>query len=99
MIKFGIVGIGTRGSLFADTIMQNPYAELVAVSEINEESLAKAKDKYQATGYTDVEEMIQNEVLDALVISTPDFLHYKPVMLAAKKGIHIMVEKPFPTQY
>ncbi|NWQ41935.1 Gfo/Idh/MocA family oxidoreductase [Bacillus sp. EB106-08-02-XG196] len=97
MIKFGIVGMGIRGSLFADTIMQNPYSELVAVSEINEEGLAKAKDKYRASGYKDVEEMIQNEVLDALVISTPDFLHYKPVMLAAKKGIHIMVEKPFST--
>jgi predicted dehydrogenase len=97
MIKFGIVGMGIRGSLFADTLQQNPYAQLVAVSDAFEGTLAKSKEQYGVPGYADVEEMIEKEALDALVIATPDFLHMKPVMLAAEKGIHILVEKPFST--
>jgi len=97
MIKFGIVGMGIRGSLFADTIVQNPYAELTAVSDAFEATLEKSKAKYGVPGYLDVADMIENESLDALVIATPDFLHKGPVMLAAEKGIHFMVEKPFST--
>ncbi|GGD84673.1 Gfo/Idh/MocA family protein [Paenibacillus nasutitermitis] len=97
MIKFGVVGMGIRGSLFTDTIGQNPYAELAAVADAYEATLTKSKEKYGVPGYLDVEDMINQEQLDAIVIATPDFLHKAPVMLAARKGIHIMVEKPFST--
>ncbi|MBP1990631.1 Gfo/Idh/MocA family protein [Paenibacillus eucommiae] len=97
MIKFGIVGMGIRGSLFADTIVQNPYAEITAISDSYEETLKKNMEKYDVPGYINVEDMIEREQLDAIVIATPDFLHMQPVMLAARKGIHIMVEKPFST--
>lgn len=97
MIKFGVVGMGIRGSMFAETLGQNPYAELVAVSDAFEGTLAKSVEKLGVPGYLEVEEMIEKEALDAIVIATPDFLHKKPVMLAAEKGIHILVEKPFST--
>ncbi|GIP32242.1 Gfo/Idh/MocA family protein [Paenibacillus sp. J2TS4] len=97
MIKIGIVGMGLRGKLFADTIGQNRYAELAAVSDLNEQSLKHSVDCYQVKGYTDVEQMIREADLDALVVATPDFLHKQPVMLAAARGLHILVEKPFST--
>ncbi|WP_145038780.1 Gfo/Idh/MocA family protein [Paenibacillus sp. Y412MC10] len=97
MIKFGIVGMGIRGSMFADTLSQNPYASLTAVSDAYETTLNASIGKYGVPGYLQVEDMLESEALDAIVIATPDFLHKKPVMLAAKQGIHIMVEKPFST--
>lgn len=97
MIKFGIVGMGIRGNMFADTLGQNPYAKLTAVSDAYEATLKASMDKYGVPGYLNVEEMIASEGLDAIIIATPDFLHKKPVMLAAQQGIHIMVEKPFST--
>ncbi|MDI4648162.1 Gfo/Idh/MocA family protein [Cohnella hashimotonis] len=96
-IRFGIVGMGIRGSLFADTLLQNPFAELVAVSDAFAATLDKSKARYNVPGYADVREMIAGEQLDALVIATPDFLHKEPVMLAAAHGLHFMVEKPFST--
>ena len=97
MIRFGIVGMGIRGSLFADTIRQNLYAEVAAISDTYEETLKKSMDKYDVPGYLDAGEMMEKERLDALIIATPDFLHKQPFMLAAGKGLHIMVEKPFST--
>jgi predicted dehydrogenase len=97
MIKFGIVGMGIRGTLFADTIRQNPYAELIAVTDVSETNLQKAVNDYGVHGYADAADMIRREPLDAIVIATPDFLHKQPVLLAAERGIHMMVEKPFTT--
>jgi predicted dehydrogenase len=97
MIKFGIVGMGLRGKLFADTIEQNRYAKLVAISDLSEDSLKYGAERYGVQGYTDVAAMIRDADLDAIVVATPDYLHKEPVMLAAAKGLHMMVEKPFST--
>ncbi|MBU5445572.1 Gfo/Idh/MocA family protein [Paenibacillus sp. MSJ-34] len=97
MIKVGIIGMGIRGSLFAEAIRQNPFAEVVAVSDAFEQTLQRSVDQYKVRGYANVEDMFDKEEMDAVVIATPDFLHMKPVMLAAEKGVHIMVEKPFST--
>ncbi|MFC4598720.1 Gfo/Idh/MocA family protein [Cohnella hongkongensis] len=97
-IQFGIVGMGIRGKLFADTLLQNPYAQLTAVSDAFPSTLAQCVEKYGVPGYADVKEMLDKEQLDALVIATPDFLHREPVLLAAERGLHFMVEKPFSTR-
>lgn len=97
MIKFGIVGMGLRGKLFADTILQSHYAELAAVSDAFAGSLEAAVERYGVPGYTDAAEMMAKEKLDAVVVATPDFLHKEPVIAAARHGLHIMVEKPFST--
>lgn len=99
MIKFGVVGIGLRGRLFADTIVQNPYANLVAICDSNEQSLRHAITRYKdVKTYQDAQQMMNEEALDAVVVATPDFLHKLPVMLAAERDIHVMVEKPFSTR-
>lgn len=98
MIKFGIVGIGLRGRLFAETIVQNSYAELVAMCDSNEQSLQYAAEHDGVKAYKDIKQMMSETKLDAIVVATPDFLHKLPVMLAAKKGVHVMVEKPFSTR-
>lgn len=97
MIKFGIIGMGTRGQIYADTIEQSNYAVVSAITDINEEGLKINTQKYQTNGYTNFKEMFEHEELDAVIVATPDFLHKAPVVIAAEKGIHIMVEKPFST--
>lgn len=95
MIKFGIIGMGLRGNLFADTINKNRFAEVKAVCDYNQENANKASEKYGVISYKDYTEMIEMEDLDAVIVATPDFLHKDPVIKAAQKGMHIMVEKPF----
>ncbi|WP_010272749.1 Gfo/Idh/MocA family protein [Paenibacillus senegalensis] len=97
MIRFGIVGMGIRGSLYANTIEQNPYAEVTAISDVDPERLKQYGQQYKAKGYTQVDEMLREETLDAIIIATPDFLHKEPVLAAAAKGLHIMIEKPLAT--
>src|SRR5262249_61111457 len=44
--------------------------------------------------FTDYREMIARGSLDALVISTPDDLHYPITMDALDAGLHVLCEKP-----
>ncbi|HLR02935.1 MAG TPA: Gfo/Idh/MocA family oxidoreductase [Virgibacillus sp.] len=97
MIKFGIIGMGLRGRMFADTIAQNPYAEVAAICDLNQTNLNENKENYGIKGYIDFEKMISETKLDGIIVTTPDYLHKSPVIKAAEKGIHIMVEKPFTT--
>jgi predicted dehydrogenase len=97
MIRIGIIGMGIRGTMFADTIGQNQYAELAAFAESSDLPREKAKTGYQVKDYKDYREMIDKEKMDAVIVSTPDFLHKDAVIYGANRGLHILCEKPFST--
>ncbi|NLO83037.1 MAG: Gfo/Idh/MocA family oxidoreductase [Clostridiales bacterium] len=97
MIKLGIVGMGIRGNMYANAIEQSPVAQLVAIAEPVQSTLERCIAQYGVKGYADYKEMIEQETLDGLIVATPDFTHGNIVIDAAKRGIHILVEKPFAT--
>ncbi|MDR1508319.1 MAG: Gfo/Idh/MocA family oxidoreductase [Synergistaceae bacterium] len=97
MLKFGIIGSGLRGKLFAETIKQNDYAGLQAMCDVNAETANEARKAFGVASYTDFKKMLDEEKLDAVVVATPDFLHREPVICAAEHGVHVLVEKPFAT--
>ena len=47
--------------------------------------------------YTDYLKMFQHEQLDAVVIATPPNTHTEIAIAAAKRGIHVLLEKPMAT--
>ncbi len=83
-IGIGIVGMGTRGHLFARAVAQNRDARLVALSNVNPQTLAEAAPRFAIPGYADCWELLKKERPDALVVATPDFAH-------------LLVETPFAT--
>lgn len=97
MIRFGIIGMGIRGKLFANTIIQNPYAEITAICDVSESSRQYAVDTYNTKAYEDYQSMLEKEELDAIIVATPDFLHRDAVIAAAAKVKNIMIEKPLST--
>ena len=98
MIKFAIIGMGIRGKLFADIISQHQDAELVAVCDIDDKALDKAAKNYGVRCYKDWKELLNQEELDAAYIATPDDTHRMPTILAAERGLHILIEKPLATK-
>lgn len=97
MIRFGIIGMGIRGKLFANTIADNAFAEVGAVCDNNEASLSAACKAYGVPGYKTYQEMFAAGGLDAAIICTPDFLHKDAVICAAEHVKYIMIEKPLST--
>lgn len=68
---------------------------LKAVCGRNQERAKEIADKYGVEKiYADYRDMIANAALDAVIVASPDDLHYEMVMLALDAGLHVLCEKP-----
>ncbi|KPJ87998.1 MAG: oxidoreductase [Spirochaetes bacterium DG_61] len=97
MLKVGIVGMGIRGNLYAETVKHNPHAEVIAVSESDESRLKDSAKSYRVKTYTDFRDMLGKERFDLAIVALPDHLHKDAVIAAAQKGCHLLIEKPLAT--
>ncbi len=93
-VCFGIIGCGVIGPTHAKAISSLPDARLVAVADVVAEQAQKLADRYGATPYTNVQEMLDSEQLDVVNICTPSGLHGDVACQAMRSGRHVIVEKP-----
>ncbi|MHA1872349.1 MAG: Gfo/Idh/MocA family protein, partial [Promethearchaeota archaeon] len=78
----------------------NNISNLVAVCDKNEEILKQQKELYEDINtYTDVDEMLKEESLDAVSIVTPPSVIPELATKCAKKGINVLMEKPMGLEY
>ncbi|MEK3889965.1 Gfo/Idh/MocA family protein [Bacillus sp. FSL K6-3431] len=93
-VKVGFLGVGGIATVHLKNVQKMEMAEIVAVCDISEENAKKQGEAFQATVYTDFQEMLDKEEMDALFVSIPPFAHGDIEEKAVEKGIHIMIEKP-----
>ena len=98
-IKIGAIGLGRLGYQHAKNVaFRIPNAELTAMCDLNNEKLEEVKNEWNIKyTYNDFNEMIKNEELDAIVISSPSGLHTEQIANALEAGLHVFCEKPLGT--
>lgn len=70
-------------------------AELAAVVNHKRESMAEFARAFDIPReYDTVEAMLKDGGVEALVVSTPNYLHAPQTIAALEAGVHVMVEKP-----
>lgn len=96
MIKVGIVGCGGAASIgHLPWIWDSSHAELVATCDSNLDQAKHAAQRWQAPRtYSNFYEMLDRQPLDAVVIATPPATHAEFAVEAARRGIHVLLEKP-----
>lgn len=93
VIKVGIIGAGGRGKLaHAKGLSELEGTELVGVVDPVAERREEIIAEYGGKGYEDYREIIPE--VDAIVLSTPNFIRREPIEAAAAAGKHILCEKP-----
>ncbi|HEY3116383.1 MAG TPA: Gfo/Idh/MocA family oxidoreductase [Chloroflexota bacterium] len=99
-LRLGVVGAGRRGSEHIPSILALPdLYDLVAICDARPEVATKAAGRAEAHPYTSIHEMLTQEKLDALVITTPRETHHLVVTLAAQYGVNMFCEAPLaPTR-
>ena len=75
-------------------IKEIPEAELTAVSDVDSEITKKISQEYKVAGFTNYEELLESNLIDAVIIATPHYFHPQIGIKAMKKGIHCLSEKP-----
>jgi predicted dehydrogenase len=95
-IKCAVIGAGWWATFaHIPALLSHPNAELVAI-QTNDRDDAKriAADFAVPHAYTDTTELIAQEDLQAVVISSSPHLHYRDALVALKAGKHVLIEKP-----
>ena len=94
-LKVGVIGVGGISEMHIGGYKANPNVEIVAFCDINEERLKEKGEKHGVTHlYTDVNEMVKNEQLDAVSVCTWNCAHAKCTIAALNAGMHVLCEKP-----
>ena len=93
-MRIAFAGTGYISKIHARAA-QNCGAELVAVVNHKAESMAAFANSFGIPcQYKSVETLLKEGNVDAVVISTPNYLHAPQTIAALKAGVHVMVEKP-----
>ena len=92
-INFAIIGCGRIAQRHAVHI--DNLGNLVAVCDIVPEKSNEMALKYKVNGYTNIDDLLQNETLiDVIAICTPNGLHAEHSIKCLKAGFHVLCEKP-----
>ena len=90
-IRYGIIGVGSRGMQDLKDAIECPNTECVAVADIYSRNRDQAKALApNATFYDDPRRLLDRKDVDAVIIATPLFLHAKhmQMVLAAAKDVY-----------
>src|SRR5437879_12347739 len=61
---------------------------------MNAEKISRLCSEYGATPYTDFEKFLAHSPMDLVAIGSPSGLHAEQGIAAARRGLHVLVEKP-----
>jgi predicted dehydrogenase len=94
MVRGGFIGFGRMGITHFSILNSHCAIEVTAVSD-HSKTLLNILDKYvDINTYFDYREMIDKEMLDFVVVSTPTESHAKIIKEALDHNLNIFTEKP-----
>jgi predicted dehydrogenase len=95
MLKWGIIGAGGIARVFANGLRFSKTGQLEAIASRSAGKADALADLFDvAKRYSSYEGLLADDTVDAVYISTIHPAHLEPVVMAAKAGKHILVEKP-----
>lgn len=95
VLKVGIVGLGhLHPRLYMPQFESVPATKVVAVCEEHDKLRHDFCTDYAVAGYASLSEMLRSEELDIAAVFLPHADCPEAAVKCARKGIHLMVEKP-----
>lgn len=90
----GIVGTGFMGETHAKALKMNGIQVVGLLGSTPEKTKTKAVEFGIPKAYTSFEEMVQDDAIDFIHLTTPNYLHYPEAKAALLAGKHVACEKP-----
>ncbi len=97
----GFVGLGLRSKVHFAALKQLPGVRVVAICDIESARMEQADEALtsDAKRYTNYRELLDDKHVGAVVIATPNYLHYEMTIAALRAGKHVLLETPLAIHY
>jgi predicted dehydrogenase len=92
-IRVGIIGAGNISETHARAVGETKGAEVAAVYGQNREKAHRLSQLYGGAAYDDLESFLAHP-MEMVAIGSPSGLHAEQGIAAARRGLHVLVEKP-----
>ena len=102
-INFAILGTGGMGISHARELLAHSDATVTALCDVNPEATDRAatrlgvQDNQAIQRFTDLDRMLAESNIDAVVIATPHTQHTEHIRKSLEAGKHVLCEKPMAT--
>ena len=93
-----LVGCGRISERHFDAIADRPELQLVAVADEVADRARTAGERLGIPAFTSYAAMLAETEAEVAVICTPSGLHPRHGIMAAERGLHVVVEKPMATR-
>ena len=95
-VNFGIVGTGAIFDLsHANALNKIDDANIIGIYDLDYERAKKRAKKFKIDFVaSDLNDLLKNDNIDAILVATPNDTHCSIVVSAAQHGKHIFCEKP-----
>jgi predicted dehydrogenase len=94
-LRIGVIGSGGRGSLARYAHRPEDGARVVACCDVNEDVFERNAGWYGEGLYTTTDyRCLLEQDLDAVFVTTPDYLHEEHAVAALEAGVAVYLEKP-----
>ena len=99
-IRAASVGLGWWSNELAKSIQgKSDLIEIVSCYSRNQSKTNAFAEEFDTNRHFSYEELLSDESIDAVILTTPHSLHAEHVIEAANSGKHVFVEKPFTLTY
>ena len=103
-IRIVVIGAGNRAHKYLEYARRHPERlQPVAIVESNDLRRNETADRFnvaESSRYSDYNDFFARPVTaDAVLIATPENIHFDPCMKALDAGYHVLLEKPIAQNY
>lgn len=94
MFHIGIIGGGGISDTHARAAIEVDNVEVSAFVGANKDKVELLSKKYGGAAYVDFDSFLNHKPLDVVMIGSPSGLHAQQGIECARRGMHVLVEKP-----
>lgn len=94
VLHLGIIGGGNISQTHARAACQVAGLNIAAVYGTNAENVAHLAAEHGAVAFSDFQEFLAHQPMDFVAIGSPSGLHAEQGIAAARRGLHVLCEKP-----
>lgn len=101
-VRVGVIGTGMMGCEHLRNLLAAPGVSITAVADPNPEPLAWARATLDGSSHRPVEfgdyrQLLASGLVDAVIVTSPNFTHRNILDDVFDAGLHVLVEKPMCT--